>query len=810
MDFPLIALPDLIPSGPKSRLKSMVDGPGKGKIEFTDMLKVFFVRVTEGAGSFKAEQFFPGKASEILFGEDVGVGVADLSPKSNTRMPEKGRLTGLRNPKGLQKGSKEKFGCRSIGGELSGELTEENAIIAVMGQEKVSEKDTGLRTGGASDAEELKDRIGENPDGGVCIQMHRSGVSDEQSWEAQKILALRKSPDVGRKISVMEGSLRQDGISELPTSVGIEREDISGEKVVFPEGEGRGVEETTKRIAERVMDAPILSLEGNDGQGLEEKRKRLTLPRSVSMADVLSNVRSQNRRDEILDASSSPVAVKEETSMEASNFGTGKARSQVVSGALVDRVAVDDKNGLREGGILKGRRGVSRQVDEVEGFLRQAGGSGEKVTEKGVNIRTGALPSVEILGKRVGENARGGTDLQVDRVEVNSEKGLAENAIWEWKEDDDVSSRTIAMEGPLEKIVQKSGEMFVASSSKEEATAKEAGVRLGEMSGRAEVDTFVSRLGVTDGKEWVEEQILDVEKNPADYRRVSKLQEPGVRGEATESRVESENSSVYPKDARLAERVSMEFHRVVLDRRAGGDSDKKVGSKGQSVLNAEVSQANEEGKLSARSKEAGGHLFQHDPGLKEEKRGMAFLGKSGFEKRIDQETVLRIPTSPLSSQATSSTALKGEQTVLYTVREFVLEQVVPSITRMVRQGETRVTIALKPDTLGKIRVELVSEKGVLEARFFVESDEVRGAIENSLPELKSALGRQGVQVEGFEVNVEREFSCPSDHQERLGREGRQGHPPEEKPSRGDILGGSERGFSWSPRYFGYNSIEFVA
>ena len=141
------------------------------------------------------------------------------------------------------------------------------------------------------------------------------------------------------------------------------------------------------------------------------------------------------------------------------------------------------------------------------------------------------------------------------------------------------------------------------------------------------------------------------------------------------------------------------------------------------------------------------------------------------------------------------------------LRQSVIQQVVPSMIRMVRQGETRVTLALRPNELGAIRIQLDSERGTLNARFFVESDEVKGLVEHTLPELRSQLEREGIKIDGVQVHLNPQHSQSADSDSRLGRDdshpgfterrgfNRRQPPEEEEPSR--------------VRYFGYNSMEIT-
>ena len=72
---------------------------------------------------------------------------------------------------------------------------------------------------------------------------------------------------------------------------------------------------------------------------------------------------------------------------------------------------------------------------------------------------------------------------------------------------------------------------------------------------------------------------------------------------------------------------------------------------------------------------------------------------------------------------------------------------------MVRNGESRADIHVDPPTLGRMRLELVTENAKVTGRITVENREVRDLVQNSLPELRQQLAHNGLSVESFDVQV---------------------------------------------------------
>ncbi len=86
-------------------------------------------------------------------------------------------------------------------------------------------------------------------------------------------------------------------------------------------------------------------------------------------------------------------------------------------------------------------------------------------------------------------------------------------------------------------------------------------------------------------------------------------------------------------------------------------------------------------------------------------------------------------------------------------KENVLQQVVDNAKVVIADGKTEMTVQMKPENLGKLSLEIVTERGMMVAKFVAESQQVKEIIESSLPQLKDALESQGLNVKGFSVSV---------------------------------------------------------
>ncbi|HEX7519747.1 MAG TPA: flagellar hook-length control protein FliK [Candidatus Deferrimicrobium sp.] len=70
-----------------------------------------------------------------------------------------------------------------------------------------------------------------------------------------------------------------------------------------------------------------------------------------------------------------------------------------------------------------------------------------------------------------------------------------------------------------------------------------------------------------------------------------------------------------------------------------------------------------------------------------------------------------------------------------------------------RKSDTSVEVTLAPPGVGKLEIEVVLEKGVVNARILAADSAGREAIARSLPQIVEALARDGMNVGGFTVSL---------------------------------------------------------
>lgn len=83
----------------------------------------------------------------------------------------------------------------------------------------------------------------------------------------------------------------------------------------------------------------------------------------------------------------------------------------------------------------------------------------------------------------------------------------------------------------------------------------------------------------------------------------------------------------------------------------------------------------------------------------------------------------------------------------------LINQVVQQTKVVIGQDKTEMVIHLKPDHLGKLELKVVTEQGIVAAKFIAENQQVKEIIESNMQLLKDSLQKQGINIDGVSVQV---------------------------------------------------------
>ncbi len=83
----------------------------------------------------------------------------------------------------------------------------------------------------------------------------------------------------------------------------------------------------------------------------------------------------------------------------------------------------------------------------------------------------------------------------------------------------------------------------------------------------------------------------------------------------------------------------------------------------------------------------------------------------------------------------------------------IMKQVIDKAKVVITEDKSEMVIRLKPDHLGKLTLKIVTEEGMVTAKFDAENQKVKEIIEQNLADLKQSLKEQGLQLNSVEVSV---------------------------------------------------------
>jgi len=135
-----------------------------------------------------------------------------------------------------------------------------------------------------------------------------------------------------------------------------------------------------------------------------------------------------------------------------------------------------------------------------------------------------------------------------------------------------------------------------------------------------------------------------------------------------------------------------------------------------------------------------------------------------------------VPAQPENNVSTSSistteanTQIRLEASKSTSFHE-VVRQVTDSIkTESLGRGVSELKVTLKPESLGEVALRLLSDNGIITARFIAENYQVKEIIESNFNTLHESLNAQGLNVSQLSVSVSdrgvpnREFGSPAKH-----------------------------------------------
>ena len=103
--------------------------------------------------------------------------------------------------------------------------------------------------------------------------------------------------------------------------------------------------------------------------------------------------------------------------------------------------------------------------------------------------------------------------------------------------------------------------------------------------------------------------------------------------------------------------------------------------------------------------------------------------------------------------AQRSAAATPSQMVSRMDRQAFMDELAKSVKVLLTGEKSEMTLQLKPESLGKVALKIVTEQGVVSAKFLVDNEQAKQSLEQNLQTLKDSLNQQGLAVQECMVQV---------------------------------------------------------
>ena len=153
-----------------------------------------------------------------------------------------------------------------------------------------------------------------------------------------------------------------------------------------------------------------------------------------------------------------------------------------------------------------------------------------------------------------------------------------------------------------------------------------------------------------------------------------------------------------------------------------------------------------------------------------------------FSELMDPDLVVEKTPDQLIARISQAAATTAAPQLQEELAETVMPQVIRSLATLVREGGAEMRLQLKPADLGEIELRVRTAEGIVRGEMMVQHPEVKQLLEHQVDRLKSALAAQGLELEGFDVNVDRDPQYAAAEAEQNRRDGRRQRVADNAPA----------------------------
>ena len=190
---------------------------------------------------------------------------------------------------------------------------------------------------------------------------------------------------------------------------------------------------------------------------------------------------------------------------------------------------------------------------------------------------------------------------------------------------------------------------------------------------------------------------------------------------------------------------------------SGDDLSQKFGHGAGRDVDGYRSEPQASEKVAERPSWSTSALKTADGGLQESTSVTSAKNGTEFEQKAAD--ILLTPQRAVNGAGAAAAAAEaGEAYHPKELRADILGQIADKAMFRLRNGQSEVRIDLKPDSLGHVKLQIVTENHQVTLRIMAESHAAKNLIDSGIGQLKADLQAQGLRVDELEVSVANDFS----------------------------------------------------
>gem|GEM_PF-3212820 len=144
------------------------------------------------------------------------------------------------------------------------------------------------------------------------------------------------------------------------------------------------------------------------------------------------------------------------------------------------------------------------------------------------------------------------------------------------------------------------------------------------------------------------------------------------------------------------------------------------------------------------------------------------------KQNLTEEQTAKLTSQLIQSGDTNISTISAEKAIVFDKilessqdvkanASSILDQISQKTSGEIKSGKSEITLSLRPESLGKVDINIISEKGFITAQITTENSQVKEILSKELDALKQKLQDQGVNLDKVVIKVQEPAQTNSNH-----------------------------------------------